>query len=49
MPSMDLKNEDTLTLFTKRASKRLKKQLPKLKKRVKQIITFMINSRDRLG
>ena len=48
MPSMDLKNEDTLTLFTKRASKRLKKQLPKLKKRVKQIITFMINSRDRL-
>merc|ERR1711871_876329 len=36
MPSMDLKNEDTLTLFSKRASKRLNKQKSKLKKRIKQ-------------
>ena len=48
MPSMDLKNEDTLTLFSKRASKRLKKQSAKLKKRTKTIISEMLDAREKM-
>ena len=46
MPSMDLKNDDTLTLFSKRASKRLNKQQSKLKKRIKNIIEEMLSARE---
>ncbi len=48
MPSMDLKNEDTLTLFSKRSSKRLKKQSAKLKKRTKSIINEMLDAREKM-
>ena len=45
-PSLDLKNNDTYTLFTKNAAKRLKKQEKTLKKKTKNILNMMINARE---